>query len=301
VVNTLSAGYTAGVVPAADVLKALEPFAKDPVPEISMVFADVAQDLYQASTDAKLREAIQAKLRALYGPQQQTMGLAFPKGEPDATSARRLALIGVLAFTAEDPALQQALAKLGRSYLGVDTDQKVHPDAVAPEIAASAGYEAVRLDESILPGLIERAQAETDEAARRNLRAALNGARTPAGTSLVRKMALDPRSRVNETITPYAAQLGDQKTRDAAWTDLSENLDRLAARQGEKTANRLPMMAGGFCDESHAKGLEALFTPRVGQTVGLERQLKQTSERIRLCAAKLAVQEPSAKAYFLKK
>ena len=300
VVNTLAAGYTAGVVPAADALRALEPFVKDPVPEVGLVFGEVAQDIYLTSADAKLREAVQLKLRALYGPQQKAMGLDFPRGEPDAATTRRIALINLVAFIAEDPALLKALATKGRAYLGVDSDRKVHPEAVAPEIASSCGVAAVRLDEALVPGLIERAQAETDEAARRNLRASLNGAKTAAGAAQVRAMAYDKRTRVNETILPYGAQLSDQKTRDAAWADLNQNLDALAARQGEKTANRLPMLASSFCDEGHAKGLEDLFAARVSKTVGLDRQLHQSAERIRLCAAKLAVQEPSARAYFLK-
>jgi len=58
-------------------------------------------------------------------------------------------------------------------------------------------------------------------------------------------------------------------------------------------------MGGVFCDDAHAKDVEAFFTPaRIAGIDGAPRVLANTLEDIRLCAAKRKVQEPSARAFF---
>jgi len=57
-----------------------------------------------------------------------------------------------------------------------------------------------------------------------------------------------------------------------------------------------------FCDEAHAKDVEAFFTlQRIEKIQGGPRVLAGTLEGIRLCAAKRAKQEPSAREVFAKR
>ena len=58
-------------------------------------------------------------------------------------------------------------------------------------------------------------------------------------------------------------------------------------------------MGSVFCDEAHAKDVEAFFTPaRIAQIDGAPRVLASTLEDIRLCTAKRKPQEPSARELF---
>ncbi|MEW5850579.1 MAG: hypothetical protein AB2A00_17465 [Myxococcota bacterium] len=65
-------------------------------------------------------------------------------------------------------------------------------------------------------------------------------------------------------------------------------------------AARLPGLFGGWCSEEKARELETYFAPRKQSTPGLERELALTVENVRLCAAKKAAHQESARKVFAK-
>jgi hypothetical protein len=62
----------------------------------------------------------------------------------------------------------------------------------------------------------------------------------------------------------------------------------------------LPFLGGAFCDEKSAEEVQAFFEPKVDRFSGTRRNLAQTLEGIRICAAYKAAQQNSV-AEFLKK
>jgi alanyl aminopeptidase len=73
----------------------------------------------------------------------------------------------------------------------------------------------------------------------------------------------------------------------------------LAAVPKHHGQTQLIEMGSTFCDEAHARDIEAFFTPaRIAGIDGAPRVLDNTLEDVRLCAAKRKVQEPSAREFF---
>ena len=116
-------------------------------------------------------------------------------------------------------------------------------------------------------------------------------------------LAFDPVLRATENTAPIWAQLGAHETREATWQWVKENFDKLLALVPKHHGQtQLIEMGGVFCDEAHAKDVEAFFTPaRLAQIDGGPRVLASTLEDIRLCTAKRKPQEASARELFGKK
>jgi alanyl aminopeptidase len=193
------------------------------------------------------------------------------------------------------------LAVLGRAYLGADGDRKIHPEAVAPELAGEAATEALRADPSLLDSIEARFFAETEETARRNLFRALNNQTDPAMAARVRTtVPLDPRTRVNEVFGPWRTQLSDRRTRAAAWVDFQKSFDAVVARMPEEYKSFVAMILSSSCDPADAATSQAFFEPRLKQLPGAGRRLKQAVEQIGLCSTLAQAQLASARSYFTK-
>lgn len=95
----------------------------------------------------------------------------------------------------------------------------------------------------------------------------------------------------------------DPATREATWRWIEDNFARiLAIVPKHHGQTQLISMGSVFCDEAHARKLEAFFdAARLAQIDGGPRVLAGTLEDIRLCAVKRARQEPSARALFGKR
>jgi len=116
----------------------------------------------------------------------------------------------------------------------------------------------------------------------------------------VRERPFDPSLRATEVSWPVWSMLGQHATREATWGWVKDNFDRLlAAVPKHHGQTQIIRMGGEFCDEAHARDVEAFFAPaRLAQIEGGPRELAGTLEEIRLCAAKRAKQEPSAREMF---
>jgi alanyl aminopeptidase len=127
----------------------------------------------------------------------------------------------------------------------------------------------------------------------------LSAARDPALAEAARQLVLDPSMRDSEMLTPLGVQLSRPETRETAWAWMKEHYDAILAR--------LPRHHGGvqlvgsgrsFCDEAHAKDVEAFFGPKSDAIEGGPRVLASTLEDVRLCVASRAAQEKSARELF---
>jgi alanyl aminopeptidase len=117
----------------------------------------------------------------------------------------------------------------------------------------------------------------------------------------VRALTLDAKLRTNEVLMPLASQLANRHTREAAWTWFVASYPKLLERLADEDRAFLPMVGGGFCSEADAARVQAFFAPHLGELPGAERTLQQSLESVRLCAAQVAAQRESAKAWFASK
>jgi alanyl aminopeptidase len=93
-------------------------------------------------------------------------------------------------------------------------------------------------------------------------------------------------------------QLGDPRTRDAAWQWVRENLGPLFERIGSSSGAYLAWYVAGGCTAEWAAEVGATLQPRVNDLPGGPRNLAGAVEAVRLCAARASHQRASARAFF---
>lgn len=300
--NSLRAAFSRATTPMKDVVAAAAPLAGDPDPAVAeepMGYVVQARDWLFADP---LRARVERYGRDLYAPAMRRLGWEPKPGEDDETRALRASVVWFLAMTARDPAVRAEARKRGLAYLGLGPggDRKLHPGAVDPNLASTAvavaGEEADRATWDAMKAIFD---ASVDEAVRGRIVYALGVARDPELAEAARRLVLDPGLRDSEMLTPLGAQLSRPDTRDAAWAWMKEHYDAILGRLPRHHGGVQLVGAGGhFCDEPHARDVEAFFAPKIDGIEGGPRALASTLEEIRLCAAKRGAQEGSARELF---
>lgn len=299
-VESVRSGFARGTIPAADALAALEPLARDPHPDVAsgpMGLLRVAREW--AAGDAAAVAAIEAYGRKIYAGAAKDLGWDAKKGETPERQLLRQQVLGFLAMSARDPAARAEAQKRGKAYVGFGGDNKLHPEAVDPNLAELALVVAVQDGDAALYDAVLAKLATVEEAViRGRLVTALASATRPELAARSRDLLLDPRVLSVEILGMINTQLGELEVREATWKWMQEHLDPLLARMPPVRAGRLPNATRVFCDADHGKAVEAAFSPRVGSYDGAPRNLGYALELIRLCAARRGAQEASMKSFF---
>jgi alanyl aminopeptidase len=92
-------------------------------------------------------------------------------------------------------------------------------------------------------------------------------------------------------------QAAQPETRDDTWTWLQGSFDALVAHLPERASGETPWLASGFCDAAHGDAVKAFFAPRIDTLPGGPRNLAGALESIQLCAARVAAQRDSTRAF----
>ena len=300
VMAAITAGSHAGLIPPSASLTALEAFVSDPNRELSGAYADEVDFVLQDLADDSWRPAVRKRVAKVYAPLFAKLGLKPGAKDDDAIVEKRVQVASVMSRFAEDPKAGAALAKLGRAYLGLDGDNKLHTEAVPPELAGLAVYEAVAADPKLVQPTLERMFATTDEQSRGALLSVL-GVHDASATQAILKMSLDPRTRANEVLDPLFYQASDYRTQPAAWTYVTTHFDAIFSRLGDEFRGYIPYTSGNPCTLEGAKAIEDFYAPKIAADQGLKRSAAQLLESIRLCAARADAQRADAKKYFTKK
>jgi cytosol alanyl aminopeptidase len=299
--NSLRAAFSRGTIPMKEVIEAAAVLADDAhrsVAQEPMGFLDQARDWFYAEP---LRASVEAYGRRLYHRQFQALGFQAAKGDDGDRVQLRVLVANFLALTAHDPAVRSEAKRRGLAFLGYKKDGAIHEDAVDPNLAGIALTVAGEEADRPMWDAIRKEFGETENADLRwKLLGALVAARRRELVATVRELAFDPSLRPTEVTSPLWAQLEHPETREATWRWVKDNFDRLLATVPRHHGQaQLIEMGELFCDEAHAKDIEAFFTPRrIAQIEGGPRVLAGTLEGVRLCAVKRKAQESSARQFF---
>jgi alanyl aminopeptidase len=138
-----------------------------------------------------------------------------------------------------------------------------------------------------------------DEAVRGRLLYGLSSAKTPELAAAARELVLDPSLRDNEVLAPLSNALGDPERRDATWEWMKAHYDAIRARLPMHHGGVGLVAAGGvYCDDAHARDIEAFFQSKIADIEGGPRVLASTLEGVRLCVARRRAQEEGARTFF---
>jgi alanyl aminopeptidase len=108
----------------------------------------------------------------------------------------------------------------------------------------------------------------------------------------VRALVFEPGLlRRNEIFPAVGGQAGDAATRPALrdWTDV--HFKEIEAKLAPAGAAVVNLYSAGMCSDAVAASLQEKFAARVEDIEGGPRQLKQTVEAIRMCAAQVAARK----------
>jgi alanyl aminopeptidase len=293
-VDSLHAGLERGTLSVKDALDGSVALARDPHPRVAgeaMGFLSQARDwLYRDPA----RGALEAYARDVFGDAYKDLGWSPGKDEDSDRSELRARVIGFLATTGQDLAVQALAKQYGRASLrtGLAT--------------ATGDLETVKLevlgqdaDRPLFDQLARDLAGATDPGVRVKLLSAVSAIRSHELAARVRELTLTDTLRTSELLTPLFAQMAHPETRDATWDWVKQHWDLLAGRVASESKSDLLALAGSFCDEAHAADLSAFATPaRMAGVDGGPRVLATTLESVHLCALRRRTEEPILRALF---
>lgn len=298
--DSLRAAFANGSLAAADLYAALQPLARSPLRQIATAPMGHLYFAHDRLVEENQRQNVRSMSQRLYAPVMRRLRWD-PRGEEDGEVALlRAAVISHLAFFAKDRNVRREAVRRAHRYLGYGRrgDGEIHGDAVDSNLVDTVLAVAVQDgDDAFFDHVLERFLASDDALLRERLLGALSSAKRPEQAQRAIALALDARVRVNEMWTPIRQQLSSNETREAAWAWVTSNYEALKGRL-ENGAGRLPMTGMSFCSTERAAEVEAFFGERVADLPGGPRNLANTLERIRLCAARVDAQQESARTYF---
>ncbi len=293
--HDLEAAFRSAALPGGDVLRGLEPLARDPHGAVALVPLDLWSLIDAYLVDGKPRAALRAHLAKLYAPAVASLGWKPSAGEPPQRRLFRANLLGFLALQIEDRAVLAEAARLGRRLLGLD--RVPHPEAVAPDLAELALAAAARTGGAeVFDALVAELARSQDGQLRQRTLVALASTRDPVLVQRALDLALDPALHHNERLVALKPLLGSLATRDLAWAWLKAHFDALMPLLPDRFGGRLPSMFG-ICDPQRIADLRAFFTPRASQLTGGPRNLAQALESAEQCAALAFAQRDSVQRY----
>ena len=288
----LRSAFNNGVLPAKDVLPALRPLAADPNGSVAAQPMGIFTLIHDEMADATWRPRVEEEGRGLYAPTLARLGWQAAQGEPSERRELREHVIRFLALEMDDAVVRAEAARRGRAWLGGARDA-VDRDLVPVALGAAAVEGGAAFFDEAQARLFASEEAELRE----RLLKALSLVSDPALSARALQLSFDDRLRQNERAAPLFTQLGRVQTRDRAWDFLEQHFDALAPRLPDRFAGFL-VGALEFCDEDHARRIQAFFAPRIERIEGGPRKLASTLERIDLCIARVRAQGPGARDYF---
>ncbi|GAB6196182.1 M1 family metallopeptidase [Lysobacter xanthus] len=285
--DSVVAAYGAGTLSPSQLLAALPRFADAPVRQTATAGMRATEWMSEyLLADDKAREAFHSKVAAIYRPRLERLGLSPKPGEPEDDALLRSTLVEFFATDLRDAKVRGEMNRLGRAVLGLD-GQPPRTDAVARDLRDTALVVALQEGGAAAYDVAEKQfRASQDAVLRTELLSAMGGTHVPTLDARARALAFEPGLlRRNEIFPAVGGAAADAATRPALRDWVDTHFAELEARLAPAGAALVGVYASGMCSEADAVALQAAFAPRMEKVEGGPRELEQTVEGIRLCAA----------------
>jgi alanyl aminopeptidase len=283
VADALIAGFDTGSLSVGEALEAAERLAAAPHWPVAAAPLRVLRWLREQLAGTAERAALDARVRRLYGPRLDLLGLDEQEGDSDPVRLERQRLVALLA-RAGDTALRAELVARARAVVHdgsleaerLAANQRAGVLWVLAQDGSDAEFEAI----------VASLEEERDAQLRRELLRALGAATAPERAARARALALDPSIHAGEILALLGSHFDREPNRAAARPWLLSHEEALFERLPSLHAASLPAhYAAGACSDAEASEVEERFGERVAGLEGGPRALAKLTERIRLCAA----------------
>jgi len=290
VADSTVAAYGAGTLTPAQLLAALPRFASANVRQTATAgIGAVGWMSEHLLADDAARDAFHSRVAAIYRPRLDRLGLSPKQGEPDDDALLRSTLVDFFATDLKDAAVRAEMNRLGRQVLGLDgTAPK--PDAAPRDLRDTALVVALQDGGSAAFDAAEaQFRASQDAVLRSELLSAMGATHVPALDARARALVFEPGLlRRNEIFPVLGGQAAEMGTRPALRDWVDPHFAGLEARLAPAGAALVGLYSVGMCSPAEADALQARFGPRMEKVEGGPREVEQTVESIRLCAAQKA-------------
>ena len=284
--GSLTGAFNSGDLDVASLMAIAPQLIANPGWQIAIAPIEHMEFMYSRMADERQKRALEQRFADMYTGKLEQTGL----GTTDDRDKAQLqaALVEFLAETAKHPALRAELVTMARAYSGFGTDSQLHADKANPIIISTALAVAVdELGNEFVDYLLQQGLGSTDAVVRGRALTAAGNTKDPAKAAEVRELVLSPDLRNNEIWRILFPQAFMPETRDATWTWLTQNLDRVLARMPEPGWGQITFVGRAFCDAEKRDEVEAFFADRIDNMTGGPRNLAQALERVDLCIAKV--------------
>jgi aminopeptidase N len=230
-------------------------------------------------------------IRERFGPALEGLGLPGDPRDTDERQSRRAELLGLVAGTGNDPALQRRIGELANAYLSNPASLSGTLAPVVLRLAAASG-DAALYDRYL--GRLETLAAQPEEYYR--FFNALSSFSEPALVQRTLDFAISPAVRTQDTATLLAGLMSRPASRDAAWAFVQAQWPALTQKLG--TFQGIPTIVGslgGFCSTERAAEVRQFFERNAVRFA--ERTLRQALERIESCTLLRDRQSPAVEAW----
>jgi len=297
VADSVEAAFDRGAVDVKGLLPWFPKFVASPLRQVAGAPMGPLRFMMRNAAPPELQGAVATYASRLYRKRYKQLGWQARRRDSSDTKLFREAVIRFMVMDVRDREARTRAARLGRAYVGYRT--KANQALVDPQLADLVLATAVQESgEGLFDHLLVRLDSSTDATARNRVLSALGHAEDPTLSARALDLSLDPRLRVNEIGQLLRAQFDNPRTRDRAWTWLTEHFDELTARLGTARGGAMPWYAASFCSEEAAAEVQGFFEPRVAELAGGPRNLAGAVEAIALCAEKARIYEPGVEEEF---
>jgi alanyl aminopeptidase len=248
--------------------------------------------------DLPAQTSLRRLVRSMYAPQMKSISIKPTAQRTPTEDMVWPQLVSQLTqLRALEPAFEQALVKAGTAYIGYLGDGRLHPEGINVDFAPEAIASAANALGTPYVDAVLLALEKTDNATQRALLVnALGRLRHPQAVDTLRNRLLSLPLRQNELVSLVSAPMADPLLRRSHWQWLTDHFSTLLPRLPRKGLVNLPRVGAGFCTEQDAAMVQAFFTPQLAKLGGAERELAQTLESVRLCAAQYDAHQADLKA-----
>lgn len=291
-VTDFSALMHMGKMPAAEALKHLSTIVEDHNRHIISSAIEVLKDIERPLVTEEIRPKYAAFIQKHFGSLARQLGWQSHPGDDEHTKLLRKDLMQFMVEQGDDHELAKEAYNLSTQWL--KDHKSVEPEMV-PAILCSA---AAHGDEALLNLYVEDAKRTRDPEERSEIFGAMSCFRNPDVAKKVLAVAISKDFDIRDSLSAAWEMQMNPQVGYLVYDFVTKNFDSLASRLPRGYDAELSRVGQVYCDEEHAKQVEAFFRPKVSKIPGAPRLLDQTLEQIHLCAAFRNAQQPSSLQFF---
>lgn len=285
--DAITAAFDAGVLTPTQLLAALPQLVRSQTRQTVVAGTNDVRWIDEHLLNDSQRAAFRASVAKVYRPRLERLGLSSKANDSDDDRLLRTALTSFLADALEDKAIRDQMVKAGREVLGLDSGGKLNADAVSTDLRATALAMAVEDGgKAAFDAAEKHFRNSNDPILRMELLGAMASSNDAALAKRTRELISEPNLlRRNEIFAVLGGQSNEPALRKdlRAWIDA--NFKALDAKITPSTSGLVSLYANGMCNANDVNEIESKLAERMKSIEGGPLAVKQTEERIKLCAA----------------